>query len=277
MNVSRERIRRIRAMLHAWSKFGLEAAGTEHFTKYRARDMTHSPKDPAKSFRNIVYGHLSFVKMVRGATDPVFLNLCARLLELDPNPSRFLRQMVFGADDYDVFITHATEDKVEIARPIFQACEKAGIKAFLDEEHIAWGESFTKKINTALGASRTVLAIVSGNSVAKEWPVTEVNAALALEIEGAKNVLVVLVGKPDLTRLPLIKTKNYMVWDGNAAKVAAKLKEKLRPPAPEPAVAAKAAASVPAVPRAAAYAMPPLSGPPLQQNAGWFAWWRRKK
>lgn len=281
VNVARERIRRIRAMLHAWSKFGVEAAGNEHFTKYRARDMTNGPKDSGRAFRNIVYGHLSFVKMVRGAADPVFLNLCARLLELDPNPSRFLRQMVFGADDYDVFISHATEDKVEVARPIFQACEKAGIKAFLDEEHIAWGESFTKKINTALGASRTVLAIVSGNSVAKEWPVTEVNAALALEIEGAKNVLVVLVGKPDLTRLPLIKTKNYMVWDGNAGKIAAKLKEKVRPPAPEPAVPAKAAASVPAVARASAYAMPPLSGPPLDavgKRRGWFSrLWRRKK
>ena len=256
VNVARERIRRLRAMLHAWAKFGLEAAGTEHFSKYRPRTMSKGPTDPARAFRNIVYGHLSFVKMVRGPEDPVFLNLCARLLELDPNPSRFLRQMVFGADNFDVFISHATEDKVEIARPIFAACERAGIKAFLDEAHIGWGQSYTKKINSALGASRTVLAIVSGVSVTKEWPLTEVNAALALEISGEKRVLVVLAGNPDLSKLPLIKTKNYMLWDGNAEKVAAALKALLHP-TPPPVEAPKPPVQAVARPNT----MPPLSGP----------------
>lgn len=276
VNVERTRIRRIRAMLHAWGKFGLEAAGNEHFAKYGPRDMKNGPKYPGVSFRNIVYGNLSFVRMVRGAADPVFLNLCARLLELDPNPSRFLRQMVFGANDFELFISHATEDKPEVARPIFKACERAGLKAFLDEEHIGWGESFTKKINLALGASRTVLAIVSSNSVAKDWPVTEVNAALALEVEGQKRVLVVLVGKPDLSKLPLIKTKNYMIWDGDADKVARSLVALIRPP---PAIEVQSPrASVPAV--AAGYTMPPLSGPipDAAQSQGWLSGlWRRKK
>src|SRR5258706_1739758 len=35
LNVDRQRIRRIRAMLHAWRKFGLAAAAREHFEKYR--------------------------------------------------------------------------------------------------------------------------------------------------------------------------------------------------------------------------------------------------
>ena len=244
VNVARQRLRRIRAMIHAWSKFGLVAAGSEHFAKYRSRDMSHGPRDPAKAFRNIVYGHLSFVKMVRGTADPAFLNLCARVLELDPNPSKFLRQMVFGADNFEVFISHATEDKPEIARPIFQACERVGIKAFLDEEHIGWGESFTKKINSALGASRTVLAIVSSTSVTKEWPLIEVNSALALEIQGDKRVVVVLVGNPDLSKLPLIKTKNYMIWDGDSNKVARALKRQLRP---EPPPIVVAVTSVPAI------------------------------
>lgn len=229
VNVGRERIRRLRAMLHAWQKFGLALAAAEHFRKWRRGFDFTAAKDPERAFRRVVYGNLAWVKMVRGADDPVFLKLCAKLLDLDPNPSRFLRLMVFGDADFDVFISHATEDKAEIARPIFAACEAAGIKAFLDEAHIGWGENFTKKINTALGAARTIIVVVSGHSVAKEWPLAEINTALAFDIEGKKRVLVVMVGDPDLTRLPLIKTKNYVVWTGDATHVV----ERLRPFVPD--------------------------------------------
>lgn len=221
-NVSRLRVRRLRAMLHAWEKFGIEKAATHHFLNHRG--LQSLPKHPPRAYRDVVYGQLSFLKMVRGADDPIFLNFAAKVLHLDPNPSRFLRQMVFGADDFDVFISHASEDKDEIARPIFEACGKLGLKVFLDEAHIGWGQSFTQKINTALGSARTVLAIVSNTSVTKEWPVIEVNTALSLEVSGQKKVVPLLVGKPDLSRLPLIGGKDAMNWSGDAMAVARRLK-----------------------------------------------------
>lgn len=229
-NVSRKRVRHVRAMLHAWEKFGLYPAARDHFLKHRG--MLRMPKDPARAFRNVVYGQLAFIKMVRGTEDPVFLNFAAKLIKLDPNPSRFVRQMVFGADDYDVFISHASEDKEAIARPVFAACAKLGMKAFLDEAHIGWGQSFTHKINTALGSARTVLAIVSSVSVTKEWPVTEVNTALSLEVSGQKKVVPLLVGKPDLSRLPLIQGKDAMSWNGDADAVARRLQAAVRGAAP---------------------------------------------
>lgn len=229
-NVSRKRVRHVRAMLHALEKFGLYPAARDHFLKHRG--MLRMPKDPARAFRNVVYGQLAFIKMVRGTEDPVFLNFAAKLIKLDPNPSRFVRQMVFGADDYDVFISHASEDKEAIARPVFAACAKLGMKAFLDEAHIGWGQSFTHKINTALGSARTVLAIVSSVSVTKEWPVTEVNTALSLEVSGQKKVVPLLVGKPDLSRLPLIQGKDAMSWNGDADAVARRLQAAVRGAAP---------------------------------------------
>lgn len=229
-NVSRLRVRRLRAMLHAWDKFGVEKAAVHHFLRHRG--LQRVPKNPGRAYRNVVYGQLSFLKMVRGPDDPVFLNFAARVLQLDPNPSRFLRQMVFGADDFDVFISHASEDKDEIARPIFEACQKLGLKCFLDEAHIGWGQSFTSKINTALGSARTVLAIVSPTSVTKEWPVVEVNTALSLEVTGQKKVVPLLVGKPDLTRLPLIGGKDSMMWSGDAMAVARRLKSAVSGDAP---------------------------------------------
>ena len=229
-NVSRNRVRRLRAMLHAWRKHGLERAAGEHFLRYRG--LARIPENAGKAYRNVVYGQLAFLKMVRGAEDPVFLNLCAKVLELDPNPSRFLRQMVFGADDFDVFISHGSEDKEAVARPVFAACAKLGMKAFLDEAHIGWGQSFTQRINTALGASRTVLAIISPASVAKEWPVLEVNTALSLEASGQKKVVPVIVGEPDLSKLPLVAAKDCVFWNGDADAVAERLKAAVQGDAP---------------------------------------------
>ena len=223
LNIARTRVRRLRAMLHAWENFGIEAAAREHFLKYKYAPHLANSDGAMRRFRAVVYGELAYVKMVRGTDDPVFLKLCGRLVSLDPNPSRFLRQMVFGANDFDVFISHATEDKAETARPIQAALERRKVRVFLDEEHIAWGENFTKKINTALGAARTVVAIVSQSSISKDWPLAELNAALDLEITGQKTVFVVMVGKPDLSKMPLLRAKNYHSWDGATDAVVEKV------------------------------------------------------
>ncbi|MDX2236961.1 MAG: reverse transcriptase domain-containing protein [Hyphomonadaceae bacterium] len=231
-NITRTRVRKVRAMLHAWKKHGLEAAGWEHFNRYRGSQPDKRATSVGRAFRHMIYGELSFLKMVRGRDDAVLLKLCAQVLELDPNPSKFIRQMAFGADDYDVFISHASEDKETVARPIFEACARAGLKAFLDEAHIGWGQSFTAKINTALGSARTVLAIVSSNSVNKEWPVLEVNTALALETNGFKKVVPLFVGNPDLSRLPLLRAKDAMVWKGDPEDVAKRLRAAVSGDAP---------------------------------------------
>lgn len=258
-NVARTRIRRIRAMCHAWKKFGLENAAAHHFEKHKG---VHPPQgtSPETAFRNALYGELAFVKMVRGAEDPVFLNLCARLIELDPNPSKFIRQMAFGADDYDIFISHASEDKAQIARPIYEACQALGLKAFLDEEHIAWGQNFTTKINTALGAARTVLVIITPTSVTKDWPVAEVNTALSLEISGEKNVLAVRAGNPDLARLPLISAKDWHEWSNDPHEVAKKLQAAVKGTSPQ-APRAKEAAST-SVPSTQSTTQPGHRSPP---------------
>lgn len=239
-NVTRKRVRRLRAMLHAWEKFGIERAAAEHFVRYRG--LLRPPKNPARAFRDVVYGQLAFLKMVRGAEDEIFLKFCAKLLKLDPNPSRFVRAMVFGADNFDVFISHASEDKEAVARPIFEACTSLGLKVFLDEAHIGWGQSFTEKINSALGSARTVLAIVSPNAIAKEWPIVEINTALSLEVSGQKKVVPLIVGKPDLSKLPLIHGKDSMIWGGDADAVAKRLQAAVNGNAPRRPVKSAAAA-----------------------------------
>ena len=226
-NVDRRRLSRIRAMIHAWTKFGLVPAAFAHFAKHGGANPP-KPSKRARAFRSKLYGEIAYLKMVRGSEDPLFLNFCRKLHEVDPNPSRFLREVVHGKEACEVFISHASEDRKSVARPIYEACHKLGVKAFLDQEHIAWGEEFATKINTALAAAPVVLAIVSAHSVKKPWPRAEINTALSLELAGKKKVLALIVGKPDLSPVQIIEGKDYMVWDGDPNGVAAALSELLK-------------------------------------------------
>ena len=85
-NVKRHYIRQIRAMLHAWDKYGLEKAEQEHFAKYRTRDR-NPHKEHAKrrlSYSNVLLGKIEFIGAIRGRTDFIYINLLTKLIDLEP-------------------------------------------------------------------------------------------------------------------------------------------------------------------------------------------------
>lgn len=128
---------------------------------------------------------------------------------------------------YDVFISHASEDKDDIARPIYEACKSRGIVAFLDEEEIQWGDSLTEVLNHALGKSKFFLAILSEHSIGKKWPRREINTALARQIEGNQKFLPLLVGEPNMESHGLTSDLLYISWDGNPENVAVNIQSLL--------------------------------------------------
>jgi hypothetical protein len=69
-------------MLHAWKKFGIQAADAEFAAKYDKR--SRSPFAPAPAFRNVLLGKLLFLGQVRGFSDKRFTEFATQLYELDP-------------------------------------------------------------------------------------------------------------------------------------------------------------------------------------------------
>lgn len=224
-NVKRKFVRNIRAMLHAWKKHGLENAETEYVTKYLKKNKNIKTEETQGDyFKSVLYGKLAYLKMVRGDDDDIYMKYCLKAAELDPAPPKFIQEIKVMHQQFDVFISHASEDKQSVAEPIFNACKALGINPFLDVKYINWGDSLTEKINHALGRSKLVLAILSKNSVDKTWPSKEINAALAREIEGDQKILPLIVGSPDLSSLSLLQDKLHENWSGNAELIAEKMK-----------------------------------------------------
>jgi S1-C subfamily serine protease len=81
-NVNRSLIREVRAMIHAWRRYGLDDAERVFHEKFTKPDRRPGAAEP--SFRRMVKGKLDFIQMVRGRTDPVYVKLRAKLHALDP-------------------------------------------------------------------------------------------------------------------------------------------------------------------------------------------------
>lgn len=80
-NIARNYIRQLRAMFHAWEKFGLAAAERDFQEKY---DAKHRFNDKKVSFKHVVKGKVEYLGMVRGSTDPIYLKFRSQLKALAP-------------------------------------------------------------------------------------------------------------------------------------------------------------------------------------------------
>ena len=90
---------------------------------------------------------------------------------------------------YDIFISHASEDKNDIARPLFDTLTSKGINVWFDEAVLTVGDSLRRKIDEGLASSRFGVVILSTNFFAKNWPQQELNGLFAREISGGKVIL----------------------------------------------------------------------------------------
>ena len=62
---------------------------------------------------------------------------------------------------WDVFISHASEDKEAIARPLAEALEGRGLLVWFDEFTLAVGDSLRRSIDHGLANSRFGIVILS--------------------------------------------------------------------------------------------------------------------
>jgi RNA-directed DNA polymerase len=69
-NVNRKFVRQVRAMLHAWAKFGLEAAEQEFQEKYATKPR--SPSKNAPGFKEILRGKIEFIGIVKGKENEIY-------------------------------------------------------------------------------------------------------------------------------------------------------------------------------------------------------------
>jgi hypothetical protein len=111
----------------------------------------------------------------------------------------FARQVVVGWDrpvgsaapnqQYSAFVSHATEDKDEVARPLAEALRKLGHNVWYDEFTLKVGDSLRRSIDAGLAKSRFGIVVLSPSFFEKGWPEYELDGLVAKEQAGHKVIL----------------------------------------------------------------------------------------
>ena len=108
-----------------------------------------------------------------------------RLLSRDYEHSKVAPDKV----GYDAFISHATEDKNSIVRPLAKILTNMGFQIWYDEFELRVGDSLRQSIDKGLVNSNYGIVILSKAFFEKNWPQYELNGLTAKEIEGKKVIL----------------------------------------------------------------------------------------
>lgn len=90
---------------------------------------------------------------------------------------------------YDVFVSHASEDKDEFVRPFVKCLQENGIKVWYDEFSLRVGDSLRRSIDNGLKNSRYGIVVLSEAFFSKEWPQRELDGLFAREVNGEKVIL----------------------------------------------------------------------------------------
>lgn len=94
---------------------------------------------------------------------------------------------------YDVFLSHAWQDKNSFADSLARELINQGFSVWYDTDTIKWGESIRAKIDGGLLTARTAIVILSSSYTAEEkyWTRYELDGLIQLESKGRIKLLFV--------------------------------------------------------------------------------------
>jgi hypothetical protein len=106
------------------------------------------------------------------------------------NSSQLLTRKSEAVQSFDLFLSHAGEDKNAIARPLYAALAAEGVSVWFDEAVLRMGDSLRRKIDEGLARCRYGVVILSPRFLSKQWPQRELDGFVARETaSGEKAIL----------------------------------------------------------------------------------------
>ncbi len=138
-----------------------------------------------------------------------------------------------SSKEWDVFISHASEDKDSFVRPLAIALQSLDISVWYDEFTLRLGDSLSRSIDRGLARSQFGLVVISHHFIAKPWPEYELRGLVAREMDEDRVILPIWHGvtrEQVLEFSPPLADKIALDTAGLSAQdVAIKLLREVRP------------------------------------------------
>ena len=104
-----------------------------------------------------------------------------------------IMQIIDNPKTYDVFISHASEDK-DFVHPLAVALQSLGVSVWYAEFSLRLGDSLSGSIDRGLASSRFGLVVISQHFIKKFWPERELRGLISREIEEGRVILPIWYG-----------------------------------------------------------------------------------
>jgi hypothetical protein len=140
-------------------------------------------------------------------------------------------------EKWDVFISHATEDQEQVARPLAEALQREGLKVWYAEFSLTLGDSLRRSIDRGLAGSRYGVVILSPSFFQKEWSQKELDALVSREVDGEKRILPVWhqVERDDVARFsPMLADRFGISTDKGIPAIVTEILRAMEPKASSP-------------------------------------------
>ena len=132
---------------------------------------------------------------------------------------------------HGIFICHASEDKVPVARPLARELDNRGVDVWIDEAEILIGDSLRRKIDEGLRNCDYGVVILSPSFFKKEWPQQELDGLNQREVVNGKVVILPVIYNLSIEQLteqsPLLAGRFGAKWSDGPKKVADAIMERL--------------------------------------------------
>ena len=118
-------------------------------------------------------------------------------------------------EEYDVFVSHAFEDKEDFVDDLVAEMRKLDLKVWYDTDKLKWGDSMREKIDRGLSKSKYGVVVLSPNYIAeyKYWTKAELNGLFQVETINGKTLLPIwhnLTKKQVVEYSPIIADRKAM-------------------------------------------------------------------
>ncbi|MDB0507715.1 TIR domain-containing protein [Ralstonia solanacearum] len=141
--------------------------------------------------------------------------------------------MTGNQKNWDVFISHASEDKATFVRPLAAALKILGVSIWYDEFSLRLGDSLSGSIDKGLKDSTYGLVVISPHFLKKHWTEYELRGFISREVEEDRVILPIWYGvtrKQVLEFSPSLADKVALNTEGRSAEdVAIEILRNVRP------------------------------------------------
>ena len=113
-------------------------------------------------------------------------------------------------ENYDFFISHASEDKDSFVRNLAEELQIRGARVWYDEFTLQVGDSLRRQIDKGLKNSRFGVVVLSKHFFMKEWAQKELDGLSSLEVSGDTRILPIWheISKDEIVRhSPMLSDK----------------------------------------------------------------------